>query len=171
MKHFLATRRWWQILLAGVWLASSCALCAEADIEFEFDVHSPSVKVIRTSLVERYAALKEHFQTGVIGFTHDGLIAMREPGGLAAEMRARVERLVAEDNKDRGAMYREIARANGRPDWEAQFQYVFAERWISRAPVGWYYRDSSGQWVKKLFRGANGNAPANALVVAPFPGS
>ena len=167
MRNFLASRHWRQFLLAGLWLVSVSAISAEA--EADFDVQSRSVMAIRKSLAERYAILKEHFQAGVIGFTHNGLIATRESGRLAPDIRLRIELLVAEDNKDRGTLYREIARANGRPDWESQFQHVFAERWISRAPVGWYYRESGGQWVKKLARAANDEVPEKPFSDSPFP--
>jgi len=125
---------------------------------------------IRKSLVERHALLKEHFQAGVIGLTHDGLVAMREPGRLAQDLRATIDRLVTEENKDRSTMYREIARANGRPDWESQFQFVFAERWLNRAPADWYHRDAGGQWTKILSGGAKDGPPEKALPVAPAPG-
>lgn len=158
-------------VLAALWLVSASAMSAEAEGDAEFDVQSPSVMAIRKSLAERQVLLKEQFQAGVIGLTHDGLIAMREAAGLAPDMRATLERLVAEDNKDRGTLYREIARANGRPDWESQFQNVFAERWIRRAPSGWYYRDSGGRWIKKLPSAANDGVPENTASVAPYPGN
>jgi uncharacterized protein YdbL (DUF1318 family) len=158
-------------VLAALWLVSASAMSAEAEGDADFDVQSPSVMAIRKSLADRHAMLKEHFQAGVIGLTHDGLIAMREAAGLAQDMRGTLERLVAEDNKDRGTLYREIARANGRPDWESNFQNVFAERWISRAPMGWYYRDSGGRWNKKLSNTTNGGTPEIATSVAPFPGN
>ena len=160
MNKRFAKRHWRKSLLAGLLLMSASAVSAQD--EADIDVESASVMVIRKSLVERHTLLKEHFQAGVIGFTHDGFIAVREPGGLAQDIRAKVARLVADDNKDRGTLYREIARANGRPDWESQLQSVFAARWISRAPVGWHYRDASGHWLKKLSRGANDEAPATA---------
>ena len=166
MRHFLARRRWRRTLLAGLLLLSAYASGAEP--EFEINVHSPSVMAIRMGLAERYAVLKEHLQTGVIGFTHDGLIAMRDAGSLPRETRTKVELLVAEDNKDRSTMYREIARANGRPDWESQFQAVFAERLIRRVPVGWYYRDAGGQWVKQLSQDAKDTPTAAEL---RFPGN
>ncbi len=117
--------------------------------ELEFLVDSAAVAAIKKSLSLRYAQLKPDFQDGVVGFTHDGLIALRETTTLSKEHHAELEVLISEDNKDRSAMYREIARANGRPDWENRFKYVFAERWIRRAPMGWYYRESDGTWVKK----------------------
>ncbi len=128
-------------------LALASAPVLAADVEFV--VESAAVVAIKKSLSVRYLQLTPGFQDGVVGFTHDGLIALRETRTLSKDQRAELELLIAEDNKDRSAMYREIARANGRPDWENRFKFVFAERWIKRAPMGWYYRESGGTWVKK----------------------
>lgn len=147
MRNFRGSARRWRLLLTGLWLIAAGAFGAEA--EFQFNVQSPSVMSIRKSIADRYLILKEHFQAGAIGFTHDGLIALREPGSIPQDVRARVELLVVEENKDRSTLYREIARANGRPDWESQFRAVFAARWIHRAPVGWYYREADGRWLQK----------------------
>lgn len=135
----LATTGW---LLAG-------PPAVAAPVETELTIKSASIDAIAKSLSLRYSLLTEHFESGQIGFTHDGLIALREPGALPQAMRAALELLVSEDNKDRGTMYREIARINGRPDWESNLRGVFAQRWISRAPHGWYYRESGGRWVRK----------------------
>ena len=168
MRKFPDGGRWQCTLLAGLCLISAAA--SGDVVQFEFNVGSPSVMTIRHSLAERSAILKAHFQAGAIGFTHDGLIAIREPGSLPRDTRTTVELLVTEENKDRSTLYREIARANGRPDWESQFQSVFAERWIRRAPVGWYYRAANGQWVRKLSPGAPDTPPATPAV-SPFPGN
>ncbi|MEO8102608.1 MAG: YdbL family protein [Betaproteobacteria bacterium] len=172
MNRRFARRYWLRALLVGLWLAVAPVLAAET--AFEFNVDSAAVMAIRKSLAQRHTLLKEHFEAGVIGLTHDGWIALREPASVAADVRARVELLVEEDNKDRGTLYRELARANGRPDWEYKFQSTFAARWIDRAPVGWYYRESGGQWVRKSGRDATGvpdGASAAASGAAPFPGN
>ncbi len=152
MNRGIVTRRWLPLMLLGLCLLGAPVSHAEEDADF--NVNSPAVMAIRKSLGERHALLKEYFHAGVVGFTHEGLIAIREPGALVQEVRSRVELLVVEENKDLGTLYREIVRANGRPDWEPQFKQVFAERWISRTPAGWYYRDESGTWLKKSAPGA-----------------
>lgn len=64
--------------------------------------------------------------------------------------RALVRRLVAEDNNDRNALYEAIARANDRPEWEADIRRIFAQRWIERgARPGWYYQDGDGNWQQR----------------------
>lgn len=152
MNRFIAGQRWRQWLLLGLCLIGAPIAMAEDDADF--NVNSPALMAIRKSLGERHALLKEYFDAGAVGFTHEGLVAMREPGALVQEVRSRIELLVVEENKDLGTLYREIARANGRPDWESQFRQVFAERWISRTPAGWYYRDGNGNWLKKPAPGA-----------------
>jgi uncharacterized protein YdbL (DUF1318 family) len=115
----------------------------------DLDVSTPAVTVIKNSLAQRFTKLKPHFDTGVIGLTHDGLVAIRDLTLVAAGERLAVENYVAEENKDRAVLYREIARANGRADWETDLKLTFGQRWISRAYLGWYYRDSTGKWQKK----------------------
>ncbi len=113
------------------------------------DVSTASIVAIKKSLAARFALLKPHLDAGVIGLTHDGLIAVRDLQTIAANEKAKIESVIAEENKDRAALYREIARANGRADWESDLKAIFGERWLNRASAGWYYRDSAGKWIRK----------------------
>jgi uncharacterized protein YdbL (DUF1318 family) len=63
--------------------------------------------------------------------------------------RAGLNQAVADENRDRQAVYREIAVANGHPEWEAQIRATFAKEWIQKARPGWYYQDAGGAWKKK----------------------
>jgi uncharacterized protein YdbL (DUF1318 family) len=56
---------------------------------------------------------------------------------------------VAEENRDRKAVYREIAVANGHPEWEQQIQQTWSQEWIRNARPGWYYQKSDGSWTTK----------------------
>ncbi len=125
---------------------------AEVATEAEFNVRSASVIIIRQNLVERHTQFEPHYRAGAIGYTRNGFVAVRDPQLIPAETRVKIVGLVTEENKDRETMYREIARANGRADWESQLQSIFGTRWIMRAPLGWYIRDSYGQWMKKEAR-------------------
>ncbi len=155
-----ASRYWRQyfllaIVLAAVGCASNVTKNGEAvenAVETEFNVRSASVVIIRQNLVERHAQFEPHYRAGAIGFTYNGFVAVRDPALIPADALVKIVRLVTEENKDRETMYREIARANGRPDWEPQMQQIFGSRWIKRAPLGWYLRDSRGDWMKKEAR-------------------
>lgn len=89
------------------------------------------------------------FNSGVLGFTQDGLVAVRDAGKLPLDQRAGVNAAVADENRDRNALYREVANANNHPEWESQIRATFAKGWIERARQGWYYQDPSGAWKQK----------------------
>jgi len=93
--------------------------------------------------------LKALLDSGAVGLGADGDLAVRDPNAIALAQRAQASAWVAEDNRDRAALYREVANANGHPEWEGQVRATFARGWIERAPAGWYYRDAAGQWRKK----------------------
>ena len=63
--------------------------------------------------------------------------------------RAAVNALISAENQDRAALYREIARANNHPEWEAEIRNTFGQRWIERAQAGWYFHNAQGAWAKK----------------------
>jgi uncharacterized protein YdbL (DUF1318 family) len=112
------------------------------------DISSPAIGKIESSMRARHAQLLPYYNSGAIGLTENGLVAVRDAKAVALSARQSVNQLVADDNRDRMALYREIAAANAHPEWEAQIQATFARRWIDRAPPGWYYQ-SGGVWKAK----------------------
>ena len=95
------------------------------------------------------ASLETHFDSGALGFGNDGLIVVRDASQVPLKDRVGVNQLVAEDNRDRKAVYREISVANGHPEWEAQIRETFAKQWIASARKGWWYQDAGGTWKQK----------------------
>ena len=82
--------------------------------------------------------------------TNNGLVEVRDAAGVELPDRALLTRLVAEDNRDREALYNEIAKANNHPEWAADIRKTFARRWVERgARAGWYYQDADGAWKQK----------------------
>jgi hypothetical protein len=112
-----------------LWIAVGVARTSLAQDEIKTE--SPSINAIKKSLSDRYALLKTHFESGHAGLTHDGLVALRARPS-APEVLETLERLIADENKDRETLIREIARANGRPEWEDNLRATFAERWRAR---------------------------------------
>jgi uncharacterized protein YdbL (DUF1318 family) len=115
----------------------------------ELKVDSAAITIIRKSIARRFQLLAPRLDSGAIGLSLDGLLVVHDFNLVVSAERAELVALLVEDNKDRGTLYREIARANGRPDWEVYVRSSFGTRWISRAPSGWYYLDSSGAWLRK----------------------
>lgn len=112
------------------------------------DISSPAIGKIEASMRARHAQLLPYYNSGAIGLTANGLVAVRDAKSIPLSARKSVNQLVADDNRDRSALYREIAAANGHPEWQAQIQATFARRWIELAQRGWYYQ-SGGGWKAK----------------------
>ena len=118
---------------------------AQADI----DISSPAIRALTASMKGRAGQLEPFFSSGAVGLTSDGLLEVRDANAVALADRNKLRKLVADDNADRNSLYREIAGANGHPEWEADIRSTFAERWIANARAGWYYKSKAGAWTQK----------------------
>ena len=112
-------------------------------------VDTPATARLRASMRERISELAPHLRSGAIGFGNDGFVAVRDLSLVPLRERSRVQRLVNEENADRTALYREIARANDRPDWEGQIRETFARVWVEEAPSGFWFQNDRGAWQQK----------------------
>jgi uncharacterized protein len=111
---------------------------------------SPAIARIKASQQARFGELRKFYDSGAIGITKDGMLAVRELSAVALGDRATLTRLVKEENSDREQLYVEIAKANNQPSWEADLKKIFAKEWVrSGAQPGWYYQDDSGAWKQK----------------------
>ncbi|PZN33044.1 MAG: DUF1318 domain-containing protein [Proteobacteria bacterium] len=125
-------------------------LVPPAQAQADLRISTPAVTQLRQSLRARHQQLKPYYESGAVGFARDGSIQVRDQNLIPLAERNAVRKLVADDNADRAALYREIANANGRPDWEADIRATFAQRWIQRvAAAGWYYQDADGTWTRQ----------------------
>ncbi len=115
----------------------------------DLDISSPAIRNLTASMEERHESLRPHYESGAIGLTNDGQIAVRDQNAIPLQERNRVRQLVADENDDRLSLYRQIAVANGHPEWESDIRDTFAERWIANARSGWYYQDGRGNWQRK----------------------
>jgi len=126
-------------------LALSCAAAAQANLE----INTPAITALQRSMQARHADAQALYASGAVGLTRDGNIALRDANAVPLAQRAQVNAVVAAENQDRASLYREIARANGKPEWESDIRATFAQRWIDKAQPGWYYQNASGAWVRK----------------------
>jgi hypothetical protein len=123
-------------------------LAGAAMAQVNIDVSSPAIASITASMQQRHAQLAPHYASGAVGLTRDGRIELRDANALPLAQRQAVAGLVAQENGDRAALYREIARANGRPEWENDVRDTFARRWIDKAQPGWWVQGAGG-WARK----------------------
>jgi uncharacterized protein len=113
------------------------------------NIDTPAVRQLTASMRARADQLKKYFETGAIGLTRDGLVQVRDQNLIPLPERNTVRKLVADENADRSNLYREIAAANGHPEWEADIRTTFAQGWVKNASAGWYFQDGSGAWKQK----------------------
>ncbi len=125
------------------------AIIPEAHAQADINISTPAIERLKAAMRARHKHLAPYYDSGAIGLTADGFIAIRNLKAIPLKERAKVKRWVAEENRDRKALYREIARANGHPEWEDDIRATFAKRWIANAKPGWWYQDEKGQWHRK----------------------
>lgn len=112
-------------------------------------INSPKIRSIRNSMEKRQAKLQPFYKSGAVGFTNNGLIASVSSAGLSIKQKSTVKKLIKSENRDRHALYSEIANANGHPEWKADIQKTFSKTWINKISSGWMYQSPSGKWTRK----------------------
>ncbi|MGN7830234.1 YdbL family protein [Pseudoxanthomonas sp. 22568] len=131
------------------WLSLIGIASAHAQESADINIKTPAIQAIQGRMATRFRnQLQAGFDAGALGLTRDGMIEVRDAGKLALKDRVAITQAVADDNRDRKAVYREIAVANGHPEWEAQIRQTFAQQWIASARGGWWYQDAGG-WKQK----------------------
>jgi uncharacterized protein YdbL (DUF1318 family) len=130
-------------------LAATLPFAGSAHAQANLEVNTPAIENLRKSMRERHQQIRPLYESGAVGITRDGGVALRDANAVPLPERAHANNLVAAENADRGALYKEIARANGKPEWEGEIRNTFAQRWIERARPGWYVQTAQGQWTKK----------------------
>ncbi len=136
-----------KLLLSIVMIVSMFAanwVAAAADLE----INTPAITALKAGMQARHGQLSPHYSAGAIGLTKDAFIAIKDANAVPLKDRGALNGLVSAENADRANLYKEIATANGHPEWQNDIQSTFAGRWIDKAQSGWFYQ-SGGGWVKK----------------------
>lgn len=116
----------------------------------EIEINTPQINAIKARMAQRQKLqLDSMFDAGAIGFSNDGLVTIRDRSAVPLSERRTMESVVADENRDRKAVYREIAVANGHPEWEKEIQETFAKEWVRNARKGWFYQNAQGAWQQK----------------------
>jgi uncharacterized protein YdbL (DUF1318 family) len=122
------------------------AFAQEADI----NVSNPAIRGLRESIKRRSGAIKPYMDKGNAGINQDGMLVVRSSEGLSLKERAEVQQLIEAENRDREALYAEIAKANNiPPDAVPKIKGIFAKSWIDQAQSGWWIQDPQGNWKRK----------------------
>ena len=118
--------------------------------EADINVTTPAIRTLKKSIKERAESIKPFMDKGNAGISNQGLLVQRNNDGLNLKDKARLKRLLAAENKDRNALYSEIAKANNySPDRVKDIKRIFTASWIKNAKASWWVQDPAGNWKKK----------------------
>jgi len=122
------------------------AYAQEADI----NVSNPAIRALKDAIKKRSGFIKPYMDRGNVGINQDGLLAVRTTEGMNLKERAEVQQLVDAENRDREALYLEIAKANNiAKESVPRIKRIFAQSWTEQAQAGWWIQDAQGAWKKK----------------------
>lgn len=117
--------------------------------ETDINVSNPAIRALKDSIKRRSETIKPYMDKGNIGIGRDGLLALRSADGLNLKERAEAQQSIDAENRDREALYAEIAKANNiDKDSIPKIKAIFARSWIDQARPGWWIQDAQG-WRKK----------------------
>lgn len=132
---------------AGIEFGATAAHAAE---EADINITTPAIRTLRQSLQQRMGSIRPFLDKGNVGISNDGLLVVRSSDGLNLKEKAKLKRLVDSDNRDREALYAEIAKANNFESGRvADIKKLFAGSWIKEARGGWWVQEPDGKWHQK----------------------
>lgn len=140
---------WGQLASRIDWLSLAGIGSARAQSP-DISIKTPAIQAIQSRMAQRFdSQLRPHFDSGALGFASNGTVSVRDAAKIPLSDRVGVNQAVADQGRDSAAVYREIAVANGHPEWEGQIRQVFARQWADSAKGGWWYQDAGGGWKQK----------------------
>jgi uncharacterized protein YdbL (DUF1318 family) len=104
----------------------------------ETNLNSPRVKQIGAKMKQRYPEVVAIKKTGAVGETNRGLLELVKPNLITdGDEKNKVQRVIAAENEDRKALYKEIARLNEDQNMAVgQVEQVYALERLERAKSG-----------------------------------
>ncbi len=114
------------------------------------DVSNPAIQSLKQHIRERFPRLVPFFQKGAIGEGRTGLVEMLDNNNLTPTEKKDAKSLVEAENRDRQALYQEVAKSmNISSDQISRVQRIFARKWQQSAERGWWIQKDDKQWVQK----------------------
>lgn len=139
-------------VLARIVVAASAVLTPGEAVASDVDVNvsTAAIRALKDGMKQRAEELKPLLRSGSVGVGRDGLLLARDTGAPDLAARAKIRRLVEAENKDREALYREIASANNFGSARvADIRTIFAQTWKDKAEPGWWIQAADGSWRQK----------------------
>jgi hypothetical protein len=125
------------------------------------EINTPAIASLKQSMQQRHGQLEAYYMRGAIGLARDGLIALWGANALPLAARQSVDALIASENEDRNALYREIARANDHPNGKQ----ISAPLSVSVVSI---WRGQAGGIRRRMAPGSGNNLKVAYLVETPI---
>ena len=114
------------------------------------NVSNPAIRALKEAMKRRFPDLKPLFDAGNIGENNNGLVEVRDEGGLNLKDKAALRGLVKDENSDRMKLYAEVAKALSIDAGQVgRVQKIFAQSWNKAASPGWWVQEDTDEWVRK----------------------
>jgi uncharacterized protein YdbL (DUF1318 family) len=111
-------------------LGPSVAIAEEATT-----VSNPAIRALKESMKARFQTLKPFYTKKMISEGQDGYVALGNTAGLDLKGLRDLKGLVAAENRDRQALYQEVARAlKIDPSQVGKVAEIFAKEWQKSVP-------------------------------------
>jgi uncharacterized protein YdbL (DUF1318 family) len=134
----------------GAFLNMLAPRSAHAQDHPDVNVSTAAIRALKATMKTRADELKPYMAKGAVGIGKDGMLVARDLSGLPLGDQAKIRRLLDAENRDRKALYAEIAEANGyERDRVDDIQKIFAETWIQKAEHGWPIQKPDGSWAAR----------------------
>jgi len=110
-----------------------------------------AVEQIKERQIARMDELNAQKSAGLIGENNEGKLAFRTPEKTPKiDVMKKVQKLVADENADRDALYKEVLKANNADKSKlADIQKSFARSFQVHSPAGTWIQDMDSNWVRK----------------------
>lgn len=123
---------------------------SEAYAQINIEVSTPAIRSLKQAMKDNYPQLKNFYDKGAVGENNMGLLELRDTGSLNLKEKADLNRVMAQENNNRNALYSEIMRANKlAADSLPKIQKIFANSWRDKSQPGWWIQNDQGAWQKK----------------------
>ena len=124
------------------WLAPAVA---EAQVP-ELKIRTPEIMAVIEARRARYPRVEAALAAGCLGENNQGLVEPRPASGCPPD----VATLVADENRDRLALYRTLVEQNKMPPGDlTRVQAAFARATRGRVAAGTWVQDEAGRWSRK----------------------
>ena len=118
--------------------------------DIDLNITTPAIRTIIERMKTRYHDIARFNDTGVVGESYDGMLVIREMGGLTGEDIRTVKRVLSAENSDREMLYKELATANKISLSEIdKIKTIFAETRREKAKAGDWFKDKNGTWSQE----------------------